>query len=614
MTRLHKWLLLGLAAALLALGWGLWLTQPATPAAHSRNAPGQALRSATGIDASLWTTAQRLSAQALTPDEQALAQAALRDADHALDAAFNAALRDNEAHPPVLGPAALKIEERLQASQKMLAADQSAVAALEHALESARSEDRPAIQDQLELLRSQMELDRDEVQEAGQDLMDAGGNQHQRIQMMMQEHAAVVARSRTMAASRAPVALGNLHGLVQKIRAWLALRRKEHALELATAEALAGAEQLAAERTARAARLEAQKLTDPVLARHSRAARGGVPAAAPGPAAADVASSAGAAAGSSLLDVTRRVTADQKILNLLDQRITDRRELADTYTRWSTLAQAQSSAALHAVLASICLAVGIVFGLMLLDAWLDRLLARTHLDRRQAGTVRGLLRVALQITGVLAVLLVLVGVPGQLGTMLGIVGAGLTVALKDFIVAFIGWVVLMGKNGMRLGDWVEINGVSGEVVELNMFHTVLLETGNWTDAGHPTGRRVTFTNSFAIQGHYFNFSTSGQWLWDELLVSVPYDRDPNAIGAALYKEVVEATTESAKQAESEWRRSVRTRRDAAFSATPGLVVRPAVGGMEIAVRYVTRASERFALRARLYQAAVQLLAQAPRPA
>ena len=133
-------------------------------------------------------------------------------------------------------------------------------------------------------------------------------------------------------------------------------------------------------------------------------------------------------------------------------------------------------------------------------------------------------------------------------------------ALKDFIVAFIGWFVLMGRNGMRLGDWVEINGVSGEVVELGMFHTVLLETGNWTDAGHPTGRHVTFTNSFAIEGHYFNFSTSGQWLWDELSVVVPYGRDAHAIAEAIQKEVVAATAESARQAEQEWQRASRGQR------------------------------------------------------
>jgi small-conductance mechanosensitive channel len=181
------------------------------------------------------------------------------------------------------------------------------------------------------------------------------------------------------------------------------------------------------------------------------------------------------------------------------------------------------------------------------------------------------------------------------------------VALKDFIVAFIGWFVLMGRNGMRRGDWVEINGVSGEVIELNMFHTVLLETGNWTDAGHPTGRRVTFANSFAIEGHYFNFSTSGQWLWDELSVMVPYGRDPHSIADALQKEVTKATADDARQAEEEWKRASRGQRGTGFTAQPGVAVRPATGGVEIAVRYVTRANERLALRARLYQTAVQML-------
>jgi len=174
--------------------------------------------------------------------------------------------------------------------------------------------------------------------------------------------------------------------------------------------------------------------------------------------------------------------------------------------------------------------------------------------------------------------------------------------------------MLMGRNGIRLGDWVEINGVSGEVAELGMFHTVLMETGNWSDAGHPTGRRVTFTNSFAIEGHYFNFSTSGQWLWDELQVVVPAGRDPYPIVDAITKQVVEATAESARQAEQEWQRAVPAQRGKVFSGTPGVNVKPVVGGVEIAIRYITRANERFLLRAKLYQAAVDLLAaKVPNP-
>jgi len=169
----------------------------------------------------------------------------------------------------------------------------------------------------------------------------------------------------------------------------------------------------------------------------------------------------------------------------------------------------------------------------------------------------------------------------------------------------------MGRNGIRLGDWVEINGVSGEVTELGMFHTVLLETGNWSDSGHPTGRRVTFTNSFAIEGHYFNFSTSGQWLWDELQVVVPIGRDPYPIVEAITKQVVQATADSSHQAEQEWQRAVPAQRGKSFSGTPGVNVKPVVGGVEISVRYITRANERYLVRAKLYQQAVDLLGAKP---
>src|SRR3954464_13845885 len=121
---------------------------------------------------------------------------------------------------------------------------------------------------------------------------------------------------------------------------------------------------------------------------------------------------------------------------------------------------------------------------------------------------------AVQLAAAGLILLLIFGPPTQLSTIIGLATAGLTVVLKDFIVAFFGWFTLMGKNGIRVGDWVEINGVSGEVIEIGLLKTVLLELGNWTESGHPTGRKVAFSNSFAMDRHYFNFSTSGQWLWD----------------------------------------------------------------------------------------------------
>jgi len=207
----------------------------------------------------------------------------------------------------------------------------------------------------------------------------------------------------------------------------------------------------------------------------------------------------------------------------------------------------------------------------------------------------------------LLILLVIFGPPGNLGTFVGLATAGLTVALKDFIVGFLGWFVLMRKNGIRLGDWVEINGVTGEVIEIGLFHTVLLETGNWTDSGHPTGRRVTFTNSYAIEGHYFNFSTSGQWLWDELQVVLPTGEDPYPMIDAIQKCVVEATQATAKEAAKELRSAAGNRDIGSFSAEPAINLRPVLGGIELSVRYITQANQRSQLRTKLNQAAVDLL-------
>ncbi|HEY2339521.1 MAG TPA: mechanosensitive ion channel domain-containing protein [Steroidobacteraceae bacterium] len=630
MSKLQKLAAALLIALLLATSYGLWATNPApvqtVRRAHTPGSSGAepADSAIPVIDENTLLTARRLARLAHTPEEQSLAQSAVQIADHELDLAFTAALVHLEAHSPPLSPEASQIQERLNEAQRTLATDTENAKQLARELAQAAEADKPAIQDRLDVAQSRVELAQDEVKEANEDLLQAGGNVHQRIQRMQQEHEAAEHLDTRSATVPSTGALGSLRGMVGATREWLALRDKRHWLGEAQRQVALSATQLAAERQQMVADLAASKAGVPELASRGqhRANNTAGAAAGPGPAvpgggtgtrnkantAAPPAEPSPPANSGSLLGVTRQIAADQHRLTLRDQRITARRRLADIYAQWDGLVGSEQRAVLHRCLQSAAIVLAALLLLLFADRWLERLLGRARIDRRQLATLRSVIGVALQIVAMAVILLMLVGVPGQLGAILGLVGAGLTVALKDFIVAFLGWFVLMGRNGMRLGDWVEINGVSGEVVELNMFHTVLLETGNWTDAGHPTGRRVTFTNSFAISGHYFNFSTSGQWLWDELSVMVPYDRDPHAVAEAIQKEVTAATAKDASQAEQEWRRASRGQRAGGFTAQPGIAVRPAAGGVEIAVRYVTRASERLALRARLYQSAVQLLA------
>ncbi len=222
-------------------------------------------------------------------------------------------------------------------------------------------------------------------------------------------------------------------------------------------------------------------------------------------------------------------------------------------------------------------------------------------------TLRNVLELSVQALGIVLILLVIFGSPRETPTILGLATAALTIALQDYILAFLGWFVLMGKNGIHVGDWVEINGVGGEVTEIGLMTTTLIETGKFADHGYPTGRRISFMNGFAIRGQYFNFSTAGQWMWDEIAVSIPASADIQTVMEEVHKAVVEETEESSRLAEQEWKHQARGEGLGRFSAAPVVSLRPSGSGIDLQIRYVTSAVKRFDLRNRLYQRVVELL-------
>jgi small-conductance mechanosensitive channel len=224
-------------------------------------------------------------------------------------------------------------------------------------------------------------------------------------------------------------------------------------------------------------------------------------------------------------------------------------------------------------------------------------------DRHRAHQQRFLVSLAVRLAAILAIGLILFGPPSQLSTVIGLATAGLTVVLKDFVVAFIGWFVLMGRNGVRIGDWVEINGVSGEVIEIGLFKTSLLEMGT----GHPTGRRVSFMNGYAFEGQWFNFSTAGQWLWDELQVSIPAGIDPYTTAQRIREVVERETEENVQLAEQDWERITQQYGTRPFSAKPTINLRPGLQGLEVQVRYITRGPERYEVKSRLFKEIIELM-------
>jgi small-conductance mechanosensitive channel len=571
--------LLLLVAALVVIAFGVYRTgrpDPTLPTRSTRRPLGD--RSIV-VDQSSLIRAEQLVRLPTTADERPFAEDALRIADQEMDLAFAQVVRMTANQQRPLSKAAQEIAARLQEAQRSLAADLALVTELTNAAAKASPVNVQPIADRLNLAKAQAALDQDEVDDARQDLRRAGGDPQGRMQEMVQEHDAASRSSDSVHVNVTPAL--ETRGLINRLQTLQRLYAKEAQIEQAAhaADSLAVAFKKRHDRFE--ARAAARRDSSNIQLSHDSSA--------------------------TLLAMTQRRAADEKSRAALDQRVDNQHRLSETYGNWAKIVVDQERGVINRVLRGIAVILVIVLIAMLLAWWMDHIVSRTTMDGRRAQTLHMVMRVSLQILAVLCILLVVFGPPDNIGTFLGLAGAGLTVALKDFIIGFIGWFVLMGKNGIRIGDLVEVNGVTGEVVELGMFYTVLLETGSWTESGHPTGRRVTFTNGFAIEGHYFNFSTSGQWLWDEISIAVPSGQDPHALVEKIRAEVEDATADSARQAEAEWKGSRRSPRLAALSVKPSISLKPMSGGVEIIAHYITRASERAELRTRLYHAAVEML-------
>ncbi len=584
-----------LAALLVCTGAGLFLTSEWGNRAVSLGKPASNA-APPPVDLTPFHNAQKLAMLAATPEEQDLGRDALRKADHEVDFAFAATLAEAGSQPIPSTPEIKAILDRISNGQQQAAEMDAEVARLTKLLASAKDDQKESLTQQLDLAKTRQELNEDELTDAKQDLERAGGDPQGRVQRMLDEYNASEQSSGgqldlSIVGRQEGSTLPASSSFLSHARAWYALRSFVKQLGQAQQQANNAATAFSSQHDALESKLEQGKSQQ--SQKMAEAASSG---------AASKASQAGAA-----ISAYKSLTNLQKQMSSLDSRIRNQQDLAATYGQWSALAATRERGLQHSLLLAVAWMLVIALAVLFTIVFLERLFARVEPDQKRLLTLRAVANITTRAIGAILILLIIFGPPSQMATVLALAGAGLTVALKDFIVGFFGWFVLMGKNGIRHGDWVEINGVSGEVVEIGLFHTVLLETGNWNDPGHPTGRRVTFVNSYAIEGHYFNFSTSGQWMWDELQLALSVDQDPYSLTEEIQKIVSKETEANSHLAEQEWERMGIARGIQAISAGPAINVRPTGTGFEIQVRYVTRANERYAVRAKIYYALVELL-------
>ena len=449
------------------------------------------------VDVNPWQTAQALAPLANTAEEKEYAQQAERLADHEVDQAFASALRQATLDSPhiILTGDALALSKKVAQLQQLIAQDKDDVQTITEQLKLPPPKNgKPAEYDEgdLEVSKAQLGLDTDQLADAEQDLDRASGDQTSQIQAELNAHEATMREYDKQVHEGGQVAVisarrnGTMAG---RIGAWFRQRSRYDLLQQALTQTRADIANLTTQHNALEAKANSAAVQTDDL--------------------------------DEKLEGLKDRTAQRQILSILDDRIQTEQQLATVYGKWSAQVLLQHRIVLHLILQSLALIAFIGICMVVCDALVRRLMDRPALDRRRSQTLRSILELSIQVIGVVIILLVIFGTPRETPTILGLATAALTIALQDFIIAFLGWFVLIGKNGIHVGDWVEIDGVGGEVTEVRLFTTTLLETGTLADRGLPTGRRITFMNGFAIRGKYFNFSTSGQWMWDEISLSLP---------------------------------------------------------------------------------------------
>ena len=417
------------------------------------------------VDQTPWKTAELLTALAVTQEEQEYARQAERLADHEVDQAFATALREANLQRRPLTGAAAAMQAEVKQQEAMVASDQAALAG------AAKGSDAE------QLAQAQLGLDQDQLNDVKGELARESGDKSDEIQ---RELTAREAGMKTFDATGSTRGAGEVTSLaMQKYRTLAGLvgawrRQRERYALLVEAEA-------SAEQDAAALRVKYQ------TAKANVAQQGG--------GASDVVAERVAA--------LKRMSVERQVMGLYNDRIDTEVQLAGVYGKWASQVLLQHRIVGHLIVIQGMILVVVVMLAIVLQAAAKRLAEHESLDKRRMRTLSRVMRLVVQVAALVAILLVVFGPPDHVSTVFGLVTAGLTVALQDFILAFVGWFLLMGRTGLGVGDAVEINGVAGEVVDIGLFRTTLMETGNWTAKGHPTGRRVTFNNMYAINGQYF---------------------------------------------------------------------------------------------------------------
>jgi len=193
----------------------------------------------------------------------------------------------------------------------------------------------------------------------------------------------------------------------------------------------------------------------------------------------------------------------------------------------------------------------------------------------------------------------------------GVLAAGVAIALQDVFRNFTGGIIILTGNLYRIGDRIEIDGETGDVMEIGVMYTTMMELRGWISADQATGRLTSFPNGKVIVNEVHNYTRDHSFLWDEIMIPITYSSNWCKAKEVMLEILRRETETIVKEAEAEIERIGENYYLPKRMVEPSVYLTPTDNWISFHIRYVTRTKERRPFRTRLSEMILEKIQEYP---
>ena len=223
--------------------------------------------------------------------------------------------------------------------------------------------------------------------------------------------------------------------------------------------------------------------------------------------------------------------------------------------------------------------------------------------RRQSAHVA--VRNVLAVVGFVVIALIWLPTGASLTTAMGIVGAGLAIASQEMIGSLAAGVNIVLGNIYHIGDRVRVGDVVGDVMDISLARTTVMEVGEWVKADQYTGRVVTVANRAVWVSPVYNFTQHWGYLWDEITLPITYESDWQRAAELMLEHGQTYTAELQADAEAKLSKMIDSYPLKDTKVEPTLYLAMTDNWIELTLRFLVDAQERRGVKDRLHRDLLQ---------